>query len=806
MADPVKKKASLSGTIRDGATEEYRFKIGEILKKEGQITSHQAEEAVAYVKKEGGFVGSYLLKNGDIDESTIPSVLSRKYNYSIINIAEREIEDKVVNVLPYEIAKQYFAFPVRLKDGALQVAMTEPTNNHAVDEIKAAVKVPVNAGVATEKDIIEAYKKYYKVSDEEYNSYFSNAATEEEEGQMSVDEIDDFGSLVSEAADDFGVVDASGEDDGADQFSASDAPIIKLVNGILVKAVQDGVSDIHIEPFEKAFYVRYRVDGALYKSMNLPMEIKSALIARFKILAKLDITEKRIPQDGRIKMKMGRNKEVDFRVSSLPTLFGESVVLRILDKSGLNVDLTKLGFTQEDLAKFMRAVQQPNGLVLVTGPTGSGKTVTLYSSLTMRNTEDVKILTAEDPVEFNFKGINQVNVIKEVGMTFPKALKAFLRQDPDICMIGEIRDMETGEIAIEAAMTGHLVFSTLHTNDCAGTITRLVDMGVQPFNVAASLVLCTAQRLLRRICPNCKQQVTKISANKLLEAGFDKSEFGSLKLYEGKGCAKCSGTGYKGRVGCFEVMEITPNLQEAIASEVPESQLRKIAIKEGMKTLRQDGLIKVRQGLTTLDQVLEKTILQKESLPAYLLNPDEMVFENGDIIIKEGNTDTNFFKLIQGCLEVVKGNEKIAEISQPDSYFGEMSALLGGKRTATIKSVGKSIIKVFPGDKLMETLEGYPEISKQIVTTLVMRLEETNRRLIEVVHEKTEVERVIKVAAPQAAAQKIPFRQPGAKAARPQAAGAAKPLKKPGDHNQAIRVAKPPGAGKEAARAGGGPS
>jgi len=811
--EPIKKKASLSGTIRDQATEEYQFKIGDILKKEGQITSRQFDEAIDHIKKQGGFVGSYLLRNGDIDENTIPNVLSRKYNYTVVNIAEREIEPNVVQLLPFESAKNFFVFPVRLKDGVLQVAMTEPTNNHAVDEIKAIVKVPVSACVAAEKDILEAYKKYYKISDEEYRA-LSGESGGEEETQMSVEEIDDFGSLVSEAADDFIVADSDDGDRIVDQFSASDAPIIKLVNGILVKAVQDGVSDIHIEPFEKAFYVRYRIDGALYKSMNLPLEIKSALIARFKILANLDITEKRVPQDGRIKLKLGKKKEVDFRVSSLPTLFGESVVLRILDKSGLNVDLTKLGFTQEDLAKFMRAVYRPNGLVLVTGPTGSGKTVTLYSCLTVRNTEDVKILTAEDPVEFNFKGINQVNVIKEVGMTFARALKAFLRQDPDICMIGEIRDMETGEIAVEAAMTGHLVFSTLHTNDCASTVTRLVDMGVQPFNVAASLVLCTAQRLLRRICPNCKQQVTKISANKLLEAGFDKSEFATLKLYEGKGCAKCSGTGYKGRLGCFEVMDVTPNLGEAIASNVNESQLRKIAIKEGMRTLRQDGLIKAKQGLTTLDQVLEKTVLQKESLPPYLLNPDEMVFENGDTIVKEGNTDTNFFKLIQGCLEVYKGTEKIAEISQPNAYFGEMSALLGGKRTATIRSAGRSIVKVFPGDKLMETLEGYPEISKQIVTSLVARLETSNQRLISVVQEKTEMERTLKAVAPQVAAQRMAFKQAGQPQPKPQAppqqaaanqaAAAPRPIRQPGDQTQTIRVASAPTPPPEAAQAGGG--
>ena len=788
MTEPVKRQGSLAGTIKDTNPQEYQFLIGEYLSKAGQITPRQLTEAVDNVKKHGGFIGSYLLRSGYIEENTIPALLARQYSYANINIAEREVDAKVINLLPYEMAKKYFAFPVQLKNGVLTIAMTEPTNGYAVDEMKATVKVPVQAGVALEKDIIEAYRKYYKISDDEYKLLTGIQGKEEDEEAPTT--VDDLGELISDAVEDFVIEEE--EEDERDQFSASDAPIIKLVNQILVKAVTSGVSDVHIEPFDKQFFVRYRQDGALYKSMKLPLEIKGALIARFKIMSNLDITEKRVPQDGRIKMKLGRKREVDFRVSTLPTLFGESVVLRILDKSGLNVDLTKLGFTQLNLSQFMKAVYRPNGLILVTGPTGSGKTVTLYSSLTLRNTDDVKILTAEDPVEFNFAGINQVNIVKEVGMTFAKALKAFLRQDPDICMIGEIRDMETGEIAVEAAMTGHLVFSTLHTNDTPGTITRLVDMGIQPFNVAASLVLCTAQRLLRRVCSKCKQPVTKISANKLIEAGFDKDEIGSIKLYEGKGCPHCSGTGYKGRLGVFEVMELTPNIQEAVASSVTESQLRKIALKEGMNTLRGDGLLKAKQGSTTLDQVLEKTVLQKESLPPYLLNPDEMVFENGDTIIKEGNTDTNFFKLIQGCLEVVKGSDKIAEISEPNSYFGEMSALLGGRRTATIRSVGKSIVKVFPGDKLMETLEGYPEISKQVIHALVSRLEDTNKRFIEILSTKGELERTLKAVAPHAA-QRISFGKQGAFGGGEYRAPvkpsiAPRPLKKPGDQTQTIRV------------------
>ncbi|MBW2086036.1 MAG: type IV-A pilus assembly ATPase PilB [Deltaproteobacteria bacterium] len=757
MPEIVKKKSSFVGTIRDQTGDQALYKIGEILKKEGQITARQLDDAMAIHKKDGGFIGSILLKNGDIDENTIPNLLSRKYNYPIINIAEQEIDRKVVNLVPYELARKYFAFPVRLKDKSLLMAMTEPTNSGAVEDMTRHTKVTIRAGVADEKDLVEAYRKYYKIDDAEYQSFFEQTSAEEDDEQMSITDVENFGDLVGEVADEFVSGDSSGADEVNGQFQASDAPIIKLVNGILIKAIKDGISDVHIEPFEKAFYVRYRLDGALFKTMNLPLEIKNAITARFKIISGLDITEKRVPQDGRIKMRLGPRKEVDFRVSSLPTLFGESIVLRILDKSGLNVDLTRMGLTQEDLAKFMRAIARPYGLVLVTGPTGSGKTTTLYSAMSILNKENVKILTAEDPVEFNFRGINQVNVNNEVGMTFAVALKSFLRQDPDICMIGEIRDIETGPIATEAAMTGHLVFSTLHTNDCAGTVTRLTDMGVPSFNVASSVTLITAQRLLRRICPKCKAPVTKMSANKLLEAGFDKSEFSSLHLYEGKGCPHCSGTGYKGRVGAFEVMEITEDIAQAISSEVPESQLRKIAIKEGMKTLRQDALIKVKQGIITLDQALEKTVLQKESLPAYLLNPDEQVFENNDIIIREGNADNNFYKLIQGCLEVVKGNEKIAEISEPDSYFGEMSALMGGKRTATIRSMGKSIVKVFPGDKLWETLENYPDISKQVITTLVRRLEDINQRVIELVDQKTEAERTLKAVAPRSP---IGYQQP----------------------------------------------
>jgi type IV pilus assembly protein PilB len=659
----------------------------------------------------------------------------------MVNLADREIPKQVVDMVPYNVARRCMLMPYQFKDNKLMVAMVEPTNNKYVEELANQLKVQVVPAVATESDLINAFKVHYKINDAEEQAILAPLDPRTQVDDAGPVTVDNLGALISDALDDFSFGDSKEDDTTNDSYSAENSAIINLSNQILVQAVTLGVSDVHIEPFEKQFYVRYRADGSLYKHTRLPLEIRNALIARLKIMASLDITERRVPQDGRIKMRLGKNKEIDFRVSSLPTLFGESVVLRILDKSGLNVDMTKLGFTQKNLDQFMRAAYRPNGLLLVTGPTGSGKTVTLYSTLSLRNTDDVKILTAEDPVEFNFPGVNQVNVIKEVGMTFAKALKAFLRQDPDICMIGEIRDLETGEIAVEAAMTGHLVLSTLHTNDAPSTVTRLVDMGVATFNVAAALILCSAQRLLRRVCPNCKQPAPKLPANKLMEAGFDTNEIATIQLYEGRGCPTCKGTGYKGRLGVFEVMENSPIISDAIASKVPEGHLRKIALKEGMHTLRQDGLLKCQQGMTTLEQVQEKTVIQKESLPHYLLNPDEMVFENGDTIIKEGNTDTSFYKLIQGCLEVFKGQNLIAEISQTNTYFGEMSALVGSRRSATIKSKGRSIVKVFPGDKLGEVLENFPDISKQIIDTLVLRLNESSSRLSEIMQNRVELER-----------------------------------------------------------------
>ncbi|MEJ2057912.1 MAG: type IV-A pilus assembly ATPase PilB, partial [Desulfofustis sp.] len=611
----------------------------------------------------------------------------------------------------------------RIAGNTLQITMAEPSDAAAVEELQDELNKELSVCVSTERDIVEAYKKYYDIDEEEAQSFFTTGHEVEEE--LSITEVDDFGAIVAEAADDF-EIDRGIEDDGLDQFAASDAPIIKLVNGILVKAVQDQVSDIHIEPYERSMQVRYRKDGSLFKSMNLPLTIKNAMIARVKILAGLDITERRVPQDGRIKMRMGKNRAVDFRVSSLPTLFGESVVLRILDKAALNVDLTQLGFEPETFEMLKRCLARPQGMLLVTGPTGSGKTVTLYSSLNSLNNEDIKILTAEDPVEFSFKGINQVNVNQEVGMTFAAALKAFLRQDPDIIMVGEIRDYETAEISIKAAMTGHLVFSTLHTNDSAATIGRMVDIGVPPYMIASSVTMVLSQRLGRRLCQNCKKKM-RHSDEELLQAGFHEDELEDLVVYGPVGCPECNGLGYRDRVGFFELMEVTDEVAKAISAEVPEDQLRKIAIQEGMTPLREAALQKVRQGVTSIAEALRRTVAHEESMPAYLINPDEEVYEDGDMIIREGNTDIDFFALVRGSLTVVKGGKKIAELSEPGEYFGEMAAISGGSRSASVISKGRSSVKRFPGDKLQEIIYKYPDIAAQLFSTMTTRLQKSNQ-------------------------------------------------------------------------------
>ncbi|MDR2548871.1 MAG: type IV-A pilus assembly ATPase PilB [Desulfobulbus sp.] len=704
-----------------------RLKIGELLSKAGYITLTQFEEAKTTQRKSGERLGRILLENGAIERDTIANFLSRMHNYTLVSLDQEAPSKEALELVPYETAKQFMCLPLRLAGNTLQVTMAEPTDTNEVEQLQDIVQKNLNLCVSTARDIIDGYKKFYQISDEEYQSFFK---FEQEHEDVSVTQVDDFGALVSDAAEDFEFDSGGIEESNFEQFSASDAPIIKLVNGILVKAVQEGVSDIHIEPFEKTMQVRYRKDGSLFKSMNLPLTIKNAMAARMKILAGLNITERRVPQDGRIKIRLGRNRAVDFRVSTLPLLHGEGIVLRILDKDSLNVDLTKLGFTVDTFAALRRCLERPQGLLLVTGPTGSGKTVTLYSALNSLNNEDIKILTAEDPVEFNFKGINQVNVNAEVGMTFAAALKAFLRQDPDIIMVGEIRDIETAEIAMKAAMTGHLVFSTLHTNDAPATVSRMVDIGIPPYALASSLTMVLAQRLGRRLCQKCKTPA-EYDRLTLLNAGFKESELAELKLFKAKGCADCNGRGYRGRVGFFELLEVTEPVAQAIQAEVSEEQLRKVAVQEGMFTLREAGLQKAREGVTSLEEVLKRTVAHEDSLPAYLVNPDVENYEDGDVVIQEGNKDKDFFKLIRGKVAVLRSGKKIAEISEPGEYFGEMAAILEEPRSASIISVGRCSIKRYPGDKLSELIEKYPDVSKHLFKTLVERLQKTDRIVVQ---------------------------------------------------------------------------
>jgi type IV pilus assembly protein PilB len=723
-------KSSLGSTIRDqsGAG---KTKIGDLLCKEGYITETHLQDALNYQRKNKGRLGSILIRLGYIDEETIVNVLSRLRNYPAVKLSKITPDPTALKVLPYEMAKKYMAFPIKFKGEQLVVTMVEPTDTTAVAELQGEVQKDISISVSTEKDIVEAYRTYYKIDEDEYNSY--SESKEVEEDDQPVTQVANIGSLVSEAVVEMELVDAEGEEDD-DEYSAGDAPIIKLVNGILVKAVNEGVSDVHVEPFEKTLEVRYRLDGYLFKSMNLPITIKNALTSRLKILAGLNIAERRIPQDGRIKMRMGKHKTVDFRVSTLPTLFGESTVLRILDQDSVNVDLSSLGFEAKPLASLKSCIQRPYGLLLVTGPTGSGKTTTLYSILNRLNKEDTKILTAEDPVEFNFKGINQVNVRNNVGMTFAAALKAFLRQDPDIIMLGEIRDLETAEIAVKAAMTGHLVFSTLHTNDCPSTIGRLVDIGVPPYMLASSVTMVLSQRLARKLCPQCKAAAQNLNLEELVELGFSKSEIPELNIYESVGCSACIFSGHKGRIGLYELMEVNDRISRIISAGVAEDQLRKVAIQEGMNTLRDAGLEKIRQGVITVDEVTKRTTVTKESIPPYLAEPERVQYENKDILFSEGNEDSTFYKLVRGALVVMKEGRKIGEILQPGEYFGEMAALTGEPRSTTVISKGRSLVECYPGEKLPEIIEQYADITKNLLEVSAGRLDRADKTIVDLIN------------------------------------------------------------------------
>ncbi len=526
-------------------------------------------------KKDGGSLGQALVRAGAIDEASYVAFIGKLHNLPVIDLGKVTVPPECLDLIPSDVANKFQVLPIARRGRVLTVAMANPSNIFAIDDIKFITGLDVQPAVAGELAIRKAIDKHYASADS-------------------------LASIMEGIEDDIEVVEEMNDDDAA-SLEGQNAPVVKLVNSLLAEAVKMGASDIHIEPYERNLRVRYRVDGILQEVMEPPVKLRNAIISRLKIMADLDIAERRIPQDGRIKLKV-LTKKIDLRVSTLPCIFGEKVVMRILDKGNLNLDLADFGMERKAIDDIYKAIAAPFGMVLVTGPTGSGKTTTLYSCLAKLNRPETNIMTAEDPVEYNLEGINQVQVRDEVGLTFASALKAFLRQDPNIIMVGEIRDLETGGIATKAALTGHLVLSTLHTNDAPSTINRMIDMGIEPFLVASSTVLIAAQRLVRRICKNCKEEV-RLSNEALTDVGLPPD----IPVYRGRGCDQCSGTGYAGRQGLYEVMPITPELRELILDRASTTELRRLAMQQGMLTLREDGLVKVRKGVTTIEEILRET-------------------------------------------------------------------------------------------------------------------------------------------------------------------------------------------------------
>lgn len=566
------------------ATNVVQDRLGDLFVREGLITEEQLAEALRESRESKVRIGYALVKLGFVAEDELTRALAKQFRVPAVDLEKVKVEEKTLRLVPEDVAMKHRVLPLRKVGRTLTVAMANPTDMGAIDNLKFLTRFEIEPVVVGEYTLQKHLEDYYGM------------------GETGMQEM--LGDLLEEEVE---VVEEEEEDVSVDALEAEvdKAPVVKFINGLLTDAVMKGVSDIHIEPYEKELRVRYRIDGALQEVMKPPMKMKAALTSRIKILADLNIAERRVPQDGRIKLKM-KNRVVDFRVSTLPVIFGEKIVLRILDKGNLTFDLANFGFEPKAEKDFMNAIANPYGMVLVTGPTGSGKTTTLYSALSKVNNEEVNIMTAEDPVEYNLHGINQVLVRNEIGMTFAAALRAFLRQDPNIIMVGEIRDLETGGIAVKAALTGHLVLSTLHTNDAPSTVTRMIDMGLEPFNVAAALNLVTAQRLVRRICNECKVEADYsdevLEMAKLPEEWLEKHT-----LYKGEGCDKCGGTGYKGRQGLYEVMAMSSRLRKLIMQEASTDELRTAAIEEGMLTLRMDGLKKLGRGITTLEEVMKET-------------------------------------------------------------------------------------------------------------------------------------------------------------------------------------------------------
>jgi type IV pilus assembly protein PilB len=555
-----------------------------MLLRESLITREQLDKALKEQKQGGTRIGFSLVSSGAISETELTRLLSRQYRVPAVDLSEVEVDEKILQLVPADFAGKHLLLPLRRVGRTLTVAMVNPTDLSVVDDLKFITRFDVDAVVAGEYSLRMAIDRYYEVTNDRLGDLLEEL--EEQDVELVEEEEEVYSTMQLQA-------------------QVEEAPVVRLINGFLTDAVRRGASDIHIEPYEKELRVRYRIDGVLQEIMKPPIRMKAALISRVKILADLNIAERRIPQDGRIKIKIGR-KVIDFRVSTLPTLFGEKIVLRILDKGNLTLDLEKFGMEQKAETDFLEAISKPYGMVLVTGPTGSGKTTTLYSALSRINTDEVNIMTAEDPVEYNLRGINQVQVRTEIGMTFAAALRAFLRQDPNIVMVGEIRDLETGGIAVKASLTGHLVLSTLHTNDAASTITRMIDMGLEPFNVASALNCITAQRLVRRICSNCRAEATYMP-EVLRAARITEEQAASMTFFRGEGCDACNGSGYSGRQGLYEVLPMTADLRRMILEGESADELNRTAVEQGMITLREDGLVKVRKGITTLDEVIKET-------------------------------------------------------------------------------------------------------------------------------------------------------------------------------------------------------
>jgi len=559
-------------------------RVGELLVQKGHIDRSQLEQANLLASQNGGLLNSAVVKLGAITEDVLIDLLSEEYSLPIVDLEDTEIQTEILSHVPHAIALKYFILPLQCEGSILTVAMVDPSNIAAINDIRFITGFDIRIKLCTEAQVKFYIEKLYE-GDVSYDSIFEG-----------INEGDDVEVLSSE--DDIDIT--------ALEKATEDAPVVKLVNALLIDAIKKGASDVHIEPYEKSFRVRFRIDGVLYEIMKPPLKLKSAIISRIKIMAELDIAERRLPQDGRIKLKLGQKREMDFRVSVLPGLFGEKVVLRLLDKGNLQADMTKLGFFPSQLERFMYAINKPYGMVLVTGPTGSGKTTTLYSALAELNKATVNISTAEDPVEFNLFGINQVQMHEEIGLNFAAALRSFLRQDPDIIMVGEIRDYETAEIAIKASLTGHLVLSTLHTNDAPSTINRLLNMGIEPFLVASSINIVVAQRLARRICDNCKEPLS-LPPEVLIDIGIPTAEVSHTQVYHGKGCSKCSNTGYRGRVALYECMAMSEGLKEYVLNGASAAEIKRQAIVEGMISLRMSGITYLKEGVTTVEEVLRVT-------------------------------------------------------------------------------------------------------------------------------------------------------------------------------------------------------